>query len=79
MAKLREYGLGESGKPLEKPTWSIAVGSPSCPNCGAQLCMVKVRVEQPLLKGGEGIANYLGCPACPYASPAMVTAIGGSK
>ena len=75
MDKLRDYGLGDSGKPLETPTWSIPIDAPPCPNCGAELCAVKVLVEQPLLKGGKGIANYLGCPACAFASPAMVMAI----
>jgi len=75
MSKLREWGLGESGKPLGKPTWSIPVDAPPCPNCGAQLCAVTVLVEQRLLKGGKGMANYLGCPACQFASPAMVVAI----
>ena len=75
MAKLREYGLGESGKPLAKPTWSVPTDAPPCPNCGAKLCAVEVLVEQRLLKGGTGIAHYLGCPACQFASPAMVVAI----
>ena len=35
---------------------------------------VSVPVKHPLLKGGEGTSTYLGCPACPFASPAVMTA-----
>lgn len=57
------------------PTWDPAPeGTPPCPNCGAKVCMIKVRVKQPLLRGGGGIATYFGCPACPWASPTVVVA-----
>jgi hypothetical protein len=71
---LRDHGFGPSGEPFGKPTWEKAKGSPPCPNCGADLCSVSVPVKHPLLKGGEGTSTYLGCPACPFASPAVMTA-----
>ena len=78
---LRDYGMGSVGETVGKPTWKPAEGPdgelPECPNCGSLVCEVEVRVENPLLKGGEGRAIYLGCPACPWASPAL--AVAGRK
>lgn len=58
----------------------------ACPNCGCGMTMViKVRFMEckgagvdPLLslkKSGSGvyIARYVGCPACPWASPAILS------
>lgn len=73
---LREHGLGPSGEPSGKPTWEKADEAPPCPNCGADLCSVSVPVKHPLLKGSTGVSKYLGCPACPFASPAIITAQG---
>jgi hypothetical protein len=79
---LRDHGLASSGEPSGTPTWvkaePIGGHDPECPNCGAWLCDVQVPMKNPLLKGGEGTARYLGCPACPWASPAMTTAKGTS-
>lgn len=62
-----------TGKP---PTWSET--EETCPNCRAFLCKVSTPVEPPpMLRTDNGaVAVYMGCPACPYASPAMVTADG---
>ena len=72
----RDYGLGYSGEPLGAPTWRKADIPLDCPECRAQLCEVKVRVSHPQLKGGKGVSTYMGCPACPYASPALISAAG---
>ncbi len=73
--KLRDYGLGSTGEPVGTPTWERAGDdAPPCPNCGAELCDVKVAVKHPLLKGAAGVTHYLGCPACPFASPAIAVA-----
>jgi hypothetical protein len=75
MMKLRDYGLGESGTPTGVPTWEKAgEDAPKCPNCGGCLCDVIVPVKHELLKGGKGLSRYLGCPACPFASPALMRA-----
>jgi len=66
---LRDYGLPDS-EPVGVPTWSET--EHPCPNCGANVCEVEVKVKQELVKGGEGMSSYLGCPACPWASPAVV-------
>ena len=72
---LRDHGLGPSGEPSGKPTWEKADNAPPCPNCGADLCAVAVSiVNHPLLRGGKGLTRYLGCPACPWAGPAVATA-----
>ena len=73
---LRDYGLGDAGKPLETPTWKLASPEVPCPNCGAKLCEVSMLAENKLLKGGSGMMRYLGCPACPFASPAITTTLG---
>jgi len=79
---LRDHGMGPSGTPLEPPTWKKAEpidgSDPICPNCGGWLCKIAVPVKHPMLRGGKGITRYLGCPACPYASPAVIAAISGT-
>ena len=76
---LRDYGMGGAGKPIGKPTWKPATSAPNCPNCGSKLCAVELLVENLQLKGGVGKAHYLGCPACPWASPAVVASCGKAK
>ena len=75
---LRDHGLGPSGEPVGTPTWEKAEVKngiePVCPNCSGWLCEVRVEVAHPLLKSRRGVSMYLGCPACPYASPAVVVA-----
>jgi hypothetical protein len=77
-AKLREYGLPNSQSP-GTPTWESADKKLKCPNCGAQVCLVTVEVEMKMLRGGRGIATYTGCPACPWASPAVTRAVVSKK
>ena len=69
--KMRDYGLPDPDKVTGTPTWE-GTDLP-CPNCGGKLCAVKVDIESNLLRGTAGTSTYLGCPACPYASPAMMT------
>jgi DNA-directed RNA polymerase subunit RPC12/RpoP len=72
----RDYGLPNSSptsapkaEPIEDQDGLV------CPNCGcAQLMKVTVEADQKLLKGGKGIGTYIGCPACPFASPMMIVA-----
>jgi len=73
----RDYGLPD-GKPTSTPVAKPApekVAKEGCPNCGCkQLMEISLSLEQPLLKGGKGKGTYLGCPACPFASPMMMVA-----
>jgi hypothetical protein len=77
---VRDYGYGEPdvrGAPRVK---EILKDNPKCPNCGcATLALCEVDVVNPLLKGGHGTGLYMGCPACPWASPMMATAAGPAK
>ncbi len=49
--------------------------SAACPNCGCKTTYeVKVEMtEVACLVGGKGLGAYLGCPACPWASPMAIT------
>ena len=70
---MRNYGLPNAepqgipvATPLEKPT--------TCPNCGcAQVMDIMLPVKQDLIRGKKGLGRYMGCPACPWASPMIVT------
>jgi hypothetical protein len=72
----RDYGLpppgATLGPPRAKPT-DPSVGP--CPNCGCNLvCAVEINVKDVRLRSGKGVAMYIGCPACPWASPAVTRA-----
>lgn len=72
---LRDYSLPNS-EPDGVPEVGEETGQP-CPNCHCpRTFMIKVRVKQRLVKGGVGTANYVGCAACPWASPAVIVADG---
>jgi len=73
---LRDYGLPDCN-PIGTPSWTPT--DKECPNCNAKLCEVQVKVEQSLLKGGVGLCTYFGCPACPFASPALAVTINKEK
>lgn len=79
MRNMRDYGLGDStpytvGKPrVVKQAEPIDNVAPSCPNCGC-LTIYEIEVDlkdYPLLKAGKQKGSYLGCPACPWASPML--------
>jgi hypothetical protein len=63
-------------QPTGKPTWEAKPGC-ECPNCGCELAVVSCPVEPPAMlrtPTGKAAATYFGCPACPYASAAMIVA-----
>lgn len=71
---LRDYGL-PSGEPDGTPTWKKLDQSMPCPNCKCELVHVTIPMKNvPMLRGGSGMGIYLGCPACPFATPMMVAA-----
>ncbi len=81
--KMRDYDR-DYGLPNSTPT-SIPVAKPApdevrkngCPNCGCKEMMeITVEADQELLKGGKGTGYYLGCPACPFASPMAIVSNG---
>lgn len=83
MSSPRDYGLGSSGTPVGKPVAKViddpktvaAIGAEGgCPNCRCETLMeIELEVEHPLIRGGRGTCRYIGCPACPWASPAVTT------
>lgn len=81
----RDYGLPNSqviGVPrvLRVLSEKIDGSQPECGRCGCQtLCEIEVHVEQRLVRGGKGIGKYLGCPACPWASPMVIFSDRGSN
>ena len=89
---LRNYeGLGRSSKPTGIPKatpigeasgpWPTPPGSDiHCPNCGCKEVMqIEVDVENNLLRGNNGVGYYIGCPACPWASPMMSVSTSGDS
>jgi hypothetical protein len=73
----RDYGLPNSeptSRPIASPLPTITPID-ACPLCRCKEVMViTLEVNQPLLKGGKGKGSYFGCPACPWASPMLITA-----
>lgn len=83
---MRDYGLGDAGRIAGRPravklddkTMEQVIEDGGCPNCGCYDIMeITVEVHNEMLKGGSGIGKYLGCPACPWATPMVVVAKGG--
>ena len=67
-----DFGEKPTGIPVVKG--QVPIGN-TCPNCGCEsLFSIEVPMDHPKLKGGKGIGTYVGCPACPWASP-MVTRV----
>jgi len=72
----RDYGLGKPCEPIAPPKARL-LNDPNavCPNCGCDaIHELTVVVPEPRLVGGIGTGRYLGCPACPYASPMVIIA-----
>jgi hypothetical protein len=72
----RDHGLGDHGEPNGHPWVDRPCETPgaTCPNCGCTT-IYEVKVEMvnvPTLIGGKGLGTYLGCPACPWASPMAI-------
>lgn len=77
----RAYGLGEVPREnLDGPpriTGDGPEGVP-CPNCQCpQTFFIQVNVKVMPVAGGRGVMSYVGCAACPWASPALI--VGGGK
>jgi hypothetical protein len=80
MTDVRDHGLGPPSTPTGKPTATpipddVRVSleqEGGCPNCGGTntIFQISVAAEHPLLKS-SGTCKYLGCAACPWASPAI--------
>lgn len=75
---LRDYGLGDmklDGVP--RFTGFSPDDAAACPNCGCtSIAVLQVDVVNARLIGGRGVGTYMGCPACPWASPMVCVAVG---
>ena len=76
---LRDYGFGDSPKVVGAPRLMGYAPEP-CPHCGCDpVFKVEAMLEEapPHLKvppGHEVVGVYVGCAACPWASPMMTSA-----
>lgn len=68
-AALRDYGLRDP-MPTGTPVWTATSPKVDCPNCGGRLCEVRCEGTFGDIEGVQ-IIIYLGCPACPFASPSV--------
>ena len=85
---LREYGLGDSKRPIAPPkaepldpeTKRRVIAEGGCPNCGCvEIMSITVIIDDPRITTGRGQGRYMGCPACPWASPMMLVSIPNAK
>lgn len=68
--KLRDYGLADCTSMIDGVPRVIEIDIGTCPNCKCEnLMVIEIPVKTKLLDGGSGVGTYVGCPACPYASP----------
>lgn len=76
MVNIREYGLGPSDGCTRSAPRILGPVVTECPNCYcSHTFSIEVDVEHPLLVGQKGLGIYVGCAACPWASPmVMMTA-----
>ena len=83
MTHLRDHGLGQYGTPDGPPvveellTEPLRGERPVCPACGCEaLASIVVRLKEITFPGVPpghvGVGRYLGCPACPWASPMAI-------
>jgi hypothetical protein len=77
----RDHGFGDAPKVVGVPIVGEKL-SEKCPSCGCQtLFGIEVEVDgpSPLLRRPAGphkiVGRYVGCPACPWASPMMTSAV----
>lgn len=78
----RDYGLDALGDPtravrgVPRVTGKVDAAGAFCPHCGCDtVYQIEVNIEHPMLTTGKGVGTYVGCPACPYASPMLTQAV----
>ena len=75
----RDHGYGDSPRAIGTPV-VVSEGPPQgCPNCGCKkVFQIAVTIEAPMFlrvpENCEACSTYIGCPACPWASPALTSA-----
>lgn len=78
---LRDHGYGDSPEVTGVPKVLGEAKGNDCPHCGCtQTFLLRVEVVKvKRLKGGSGSGSYIGCPACPWASPMVTVATGKTR
>jgi|TARA_A100001518_G_C1207997_1_gene50654 hypothetical protein len=82
---LRNHGFGGdvpevTGVPvastsLDASTSAVHESGQPCPNCSCkELMQIVIPVRHERLTGRRGTGFYVGCPACPWASPMIMVA-----
>ena len=68
----RDYGYRDSPQVIIPPIIKDEVQNESCPECkGKTLFVIEVGLENEV-NDRESAGVYIGCAACPYASPMMI-------
>jgi hypothetical protein len=79
----RDYGMGMPdvrGAPRVAEILKSGADGYACPNCGCEtIAKIEIDVVDARLHGGHGTGRYVGCPACPWASPMVTMAAGPAK
>ena len=77
MGNLRSYkGLADPTGVFGRPKASKPEEDIGCPECGCEeVMLIEVIVAHDLLRTPKGKGIYMGCPACPWASPMAITAM----
>lgn len=74
----RDHGYGDSPEPVGAPVVIQREKAMRCPHCGCgSVYSIEVPVRAPralrVPPNHEAVTRYVGCPACPWASPAITT------
>lgn len=74
MSNLRDYGLGETTHLVRgAPKVTGPVEDGVCPHCHCEtVYSITVDVAKPNDESTLGVGRYVGCPACPWASPMVM-------
>ena len=76
---LRDYGYGDSPEVAGQPKVLGFISEP-CPNCACiptfqiEVVMAEPPSQLRVPPGSHAVGTYVGCAACPWASPMMTTA-----
>lgn len=76
---IRDYGLPEvTANVIGPPTLGEKLEI-ECPNCkGKTVFSISVQMAKtPLMRGTNQVGTYLGCAACPWASPMGIVTVAG--
>lgn len=79
---LRDHGFGDSPKVAGVPTVGERVPGGICWHCGCVTVFeieIEVASPPPMLRRPSEphrvVGRYVGCPACPWASPMMTSCV----